>query len=70
MLRGFDQQASRQIYREHKAEEEKEIARETEEVEEKVFLHEIRRLFAEELEQVVSHLHRSTCGIIKLADCV
>jgi hypothetical protein len=42
------------MYAEHKAEQEEDVARETEEVEDEVFAHEMSQIVARELETVVS----------------
>jgi hypothetical protein len=54
-----DWPTSRRIYAEFKAEQEREVARETEEVEKEVLVYEVQQIVARELTEVVSILRQS-----------
>jgi hypothetical protein len=54
-----DWPASRRIYAEFKAEQEREVVRETEEVEKEVLVYEVQQIVARELTEVVSILRQS-----------
>jgi hypothetical protein len=54
-----DWPTSRRIYAEFKAEQEREVARETEEVEKEVLSYEVQQIVARELTEVVSILRQS-----------
>jgi hypothetical protein len=54
-----DWPTSRRIYAEFKAEQEREVARETEKVEKEVLVYEVQQIVARELTEVVSILRQS-----------